>query len=317
MWAKSSFRLLFLGALCLLAVAAFMTLGARGQWDFVIGFRGSKLLVMLLVAFCVAVSSVLFQAITQNNILTPSMMGFDSLYIFIQVLGFFLFSHSSLFGANPYVEFCLNTLAMAVAATVLFRWVAPKNASGLHLLLLMGIVFSLLFKGLSSFLIRMIDPNDFMLLQGMMFANFNSLHTQLIPLAILLSGLGSVLLWRARHEYDVVAMGQNMAVGLGVDYSRVVVSTLVGISILVSVSTALVGPVTFLGLLVSNLGYWVVNDHRHRLRLWAAFGCAVLCLVGGQTLLERVFALRFSISVIIEFFGGILFLILVLHRVKK
>ena len=58
-----------------------MTLGANGQWDFVLPFRGGKLAVMLLVAYAVAVSSVLFQTVTHNRILTPAIMGFDALYL--------------------------------------------------------------------------------------------------------------------------------------------------------------------------------------------------------------------------------------------
>ena len=56
-----AWRLALLAVAALLCVAGFMTLGANGQWSFVIPFRGGKLAAMLLVAYAVAVSSVLFQ----------------------------------------------------------------------------------------------------------------------------------------------------------------------------------------------------------------------------------------------------------------
>ncbi|MDH0730164.1 iron chelate uptake ABC transporter family permease subunit [Pseudomonas sichuanensis] len=317
MLAKPGVKLALLGVLCLVAVYAFMTLEAYGLWEYVLPFRAGKLAVMIVVAYCVAVSSVIFQTITQNNILSPSVMGFDSLYILIQALGILLYGQAGMFGENELIGFVANTLIMSIAATALFRWVAPKNAQGIHMLLLMGIVFSLLFKSLTGFVMRMINPNDFMLLQGLMFANFNSLHAKLIPLALVLVAAGTLIFWICRWQYDVVALGRETAIGLGVNYSRTVIFSLVGVSILVSVSTALVGPVTFLGVLVSNLAYWVMKDYRHRLTVPAAFFCAVLCLVGGQTLLEHVFALRLPISAVIEFSGGILFIILVMKRLKK
>ena len=39
-------------------------------------------------------------------------------------------------------------------------------------MMLVGIIFGLLFRSLSSFVIRLIDPNEFLVLQDRMFANF-------------------------------------------------------------------------------------------------------------------------------------------------
>ena len=80
---------LVLSLLAVLAVAsavAFMTLGARGSWSFILAFRGTKLLSMATVAYAIALSTVLFQTVTNNRILTPSIMGFDSLYALLQTL---------------------------------------------------------------------------------------------------------------------------------------------------------------------------------------------------------------------------------------
>ena len=113
------------------------------------------------------------------------------------------------------------------------------------------------------------------------------MRLELLPVALAVMGAVSLMLWRMRSRYDVLALGRDIAVNLGVD-CRTPLATLAAIAALVSVSTALVGPVTFFGLLVSNLAYQLMGSDRHRHALPAAMLLAVVFLVGGQTLLERV-----------------------------
>ena len=77
-------RLIVLAALALVAVLAFLLLGLRGNLVFVLQLRALKLLALLQVAVSIALSTVLFQTVTANRILTPSIMGLDALYIFGQ-----------------------------------------------------------------------------------------------------------------------------------------------------------------------------------------------------------------------------------------
>lgn len=315
---SSHVRLLLVGALALATLAAFMLVGANGNWGFVLAFRGAKLAAMLLVAYAIAVSSVLFQTITHNRILTPSIMGFDALYMLIQAV--IIFS----LGINPLTEtgnvnlrFAVEVVLMTGFACLLFRALFNGAANSLHLMLLAGIVFGLLFRSLSSFVMRLIDPNEFMTLQDRMFASFNTIQTGLLWVAALAIALASLLAWRLRERYDVLALGREIAVNLGVDYRRTVMLTLGLIAVMVSVSTALVGPVTFFGLLVSNLAYVTAGSDRHRFTLPMAVLWGVVFLVGGQVLLERVLELNATVSVVIEFIGGILFLFLITRKNSK
>nr|WP_200949372.1 iron chelate uptake ABC transporter family permease subunit [Achromobacter sp. Root565] len=315
--APQRWRLAALGAGALICVAAFMTLGANGQWSFVIPFRGGKLLAMLLVAYAVAVSSVLFQTITHNRILTPAIMGFDALYLLIQAVVVFGFGQAAAAASHPVAAFLLEVCAMTAFACLLFRWLFSDAARSLHLMMLVGIIFGLLFRSLSSFVVRLIDPNEFLVLQDRMFASFNSVRVELLPIAFGAVCTASFFVWRMRRRYDVLALGRDMALNLGVDYRRTLVVTLAAIAVLVSVSTALVGPVTFFGLLVSNLAYQAMGSDRHRYTVPAATLLSVIFLVGGQTLLERVLGLNTTVSVVIEFVGGVMFLVLILRRGRR
>lgn len=312
-----AWRLALLGAAALLCITAFMTLGANGQWSFVIPFRGGKLVAMLLVAYAVAVSSVLFQTITHNRILTPAIMGFDALYLLIQAVVVFGFGQAAAAASHPVAAFLLEVCAMTAFACLLFRWLFSDAVRSLHLMMLVGIIFGLLFRSLSNFVVRLIDPNEFLVLQDRMFASFNSVRVELLPIALAAVFVASLLIWRMRRRYDVLALGRDISLNLGVDYRRTLMLTLAAIAVLVSVSTALVGPVTFFGLLVSNLAYQAMGSDKHKYTVPAATLLSVIFLVGGQTLLERVLGLNTTVSVVIEFVGGVMFLVLILRRGRR
>ena len=308
-------RLLVLAGAALAIIATFLLIGANGNWSFVLPFRGAKLAAMVLVAYAIAVSSVLFQSITHNRILTPAIMGFDTLYLLIQAVIIFTVGSNPLLDlGGPNLRFVAEVVLMTGFACMLFRALFTGAAHSLHLMLLAGIVFGLLFRSLSGFVMRLIDPNEFMVLQDRMFASFNSFQSGLLSVAAVAIALASLAAWRLRHRYDVLELGRDIAVNLGIDYRRTVMRTLALIAVMVSVSTALVGPVTFFGLLVSNLAYVTAGSDRHKYLLPMAVLWGVVCLVGGQLLLERVLELNATVSVVIEFAGGLLFLFLITRK---
>lgn len=306
--------LIGLALLAIVSIVCFMTLGARGSWSFIIPFRGRKLAALALVAYSVAVSTVLFQTVSNNRILTPSIMGFDALYVLIQTSIVFFLGVGALTAINAHMQFGLEIVVMVVFSGLLFRWLFLGEERSLHLLVLIGIVFGILFRSLSQFMQRMLDPNAFNVLQDQFFASFATIDTSLLATAYVIVGLVTLLAWRMLPVYDVLALGRSHAINLGVSYKRTVMIILMMVAVLVAVSTALVGPITFFGLLVASLAHVLVGDSRHRYVLPAAALLAIVFLVGGQTVLERVFAFDTALSIIIEFLGGIVFIMLVVRR---
>lgn len=306
-----------LGLLALAAAAcavAFLTVGAAGQWDFVLPHRGARLAALVLVAYAIAVSTVLFHTITHNRILTPSVMGFDALYVLLQTVLVFSLGLQRAATVDARLKFAVEVALMAVLALLLFRWLFSGAVRSLHLTLLVGIVFGVLFRSLTSFMVRLIDPNEFLVLQDRMFASFTLVPSQLLGAAALAVAGVTLAAWPLRRQLDALALGRELAINLGLDYQRLVMRLLVLIAVLVAVSTALVGPVTFFGLLVANLAYQLLGNHRHRVVLPGAALLGVIFLVGGQLLLERAFGMGTALSVVIEFLGGLVFLALILRR---
>lgn len=303
--------------LVLIAIAVFMTIEARGSWSFIIPFRGRKVLGMILVGTAIATSTVMFQTITNNRILTPSIMGFDALYMLIQTVMVFLFGSFTLITMNSNVLFIVQVLAMMVFAGGMFYLLFIVADRSLHMLVLVGIVLGLMLRNFTNLLQRMMDPVEFSVLQDMGFASFNAIPRDLLLVSSILLVLTLFVAWRMRFTLDILALGRDMAIGLGVNYRRNVMIILGLITTLVAISTALVGPITFFGLLVANLAYVLVRSYRHGVIIAAASLLAIIALLSGQMVLERLFSFDTSLSVIIEFVGGITFIILLLRGVVR
>ena len=301
----------------LAAVILFMTLDLRGNLGYVLPRRAVKVGAMLLVAVAVGLSTLMFQTVTANRILTPSIMGFDSLYLFLQTAVVFAVGGSALATAPAAGKFAVEVLLMVLFSGLLYRWLFTGGQRSLHLMLLVGIVLGTLFRGASSLLQRLIEPSEYIILQDLFFASFNQVDPALLWVSAAAVGAIAAAAWRLRHILDVLALGRDTAVNLGVDHRKVVTWVLLMCSVLVAVSTALVGPVTFFGLLVVSLGYQLCREYSHRWLLPIVSLLGAVALIGGQLVLEKVFGFDTALSIIIEFTGGILFLFLLLKGSLK
>lgn len=310
-------RLALLALVAIGLIVVFMTIEAHGNWDFVLPFRGRKVLAMVLVGFAIAASTVMFQTITNNRILTPSIMGFDALYMLIQTVVVFFLGAAQLAQMDARLQFGLEVLAMVAFSGSLYWWLFIRVERSVHLLVLVGIIFGVLFGSFTNLLQRMIDPTEFAVLQDAGFASFNAVNRTLLGVSAIIIVAVSIAIWRMVHVLDALALGRDLSITVGVEYRRSIMIVLVLVTILVSVSTALVGPITFFGLLVAHLAYQVVGSASHRYTIPAAGLFAVVFLVGGQMVLERVFSFNSSLSIMIDFLGGLLFIFLILRGGKK
>lgn len=309
-------KLLALSLLALAAVAAFMVLGAKGNWGFILTFRGIKLIGLVAVAVSIGVATIVFQTLTANRILTPSIMGFDALYILLQTAMVFLFGGLGYAMIPSETQFLLELVLLTGAALALFGTLMGTGLTDLFRMLLIGVVFGVLFRSLSAVLQRIIDPSEFAYLQAMMFASFNHIDKALLVMAVPLIVLCCTVVWYKRSVFDVMALGREQAIGLGVNYRRELVIGLVLVTALVATSTALVGPVAFFGILVSSISYEIMRTHNHGPVFVAAGLIAIIILVGGQAVFERVLGLAGTLSIVIEFLGGLVFLYLILRKAR-
>ena len=306
--------LLLLG-IAVFCIVFFMTFNLKGNISYILSHRAWIVLTMILVAFSAATSTLLFQTVTNNRILTPSIMGFESLFVLIQTVVVFFIDAQGI----PYIgiigKFIFESLLLISFSLFLYRGLFTKLKQNLHLVLLIGIILGTLFRSFSNLLQRLMTPTEFAVLQSRIFATFTRAEPVLIVFSLIIASIIGLFLWRMRFRFDVLALGRDNAINLGVDYQKSVTIILLLVSVLVSISTALVGPFTFLGLLIANLAYSISGSSQHRFLLPTAFLLGVIFLVGGQMFLERVLNMVGALSIVIEFIGGSLFIFLLLKKV--
>lgn len=307
-------RLWLLSALALAVIVLFMTVNLGGNLGYILVHRGLILATMLLVAFAAGVATLLFQTVTSNRILTPSIMGLEALFILIQTMLIFFIDADGFRALGILGKFLCESLLLLLFSVALYRWLLSGLGVDLHKVLLAGLVFGTLFRSLSGLLQRLLAPGEFAVLQGRLFATFTRAAPEIIALAAAIVLLMAVIIWRLRHVLDVLALGRNTAINLGVPYQQKVMTILLLVSLLVAVSVALVGPLTFLGLLVTNLTYQIIGSHRHQYLLPGVILTGIITLVGGQLILERLLNMSGTLSVVIEFTGGALFLYLLIKK---
>lgn len=298
-------------------VVAYLTIGVSGGWDFVLPFRGRRVAAMVVVGVAIATSTVVFQTMTANRILTPSIMGFDALYVAVQTTLVFAVGSIALVTWGVVADFTLSLAVMVACSLLLYGLLFGSGRRSLHLVLLVGVVLGTLLRSVTALLNRLMAPSEFQVLQSRLFASFTAVDERLLLLSAGVVVACVAALWRLRRQLDVLALGRDSAIALGVDHRRLTLGLLVLVVVLVATSTALVGPITFFGLLVANLAYSLSGSHRHAVTLPTAALLAVVTLVGGQVVLEHLLDQATVLSVVIEFIGGIVFIALLVAGARK
>lgn len=310
-------RLMSLGGLLVLLSAAFLFWNLRAPVEFILGLRANKLAALWIVGAAVGASTVMFQTVAGNRLLTPGIVGFDALYVFAQTMLVLSLGGLGYAGLPPLIKFLLEASVLVVAAVTLFGVLLRKGAEDLLRMVLTGVILGVLLRGLAGLAQRLMDPSEFAIVQQASFATFGSVDRSQLWIAGGAMAVSLALSLRLARSLDVAALGRGRAVPLGLDHDRVVMAALVLIALMVATSTALVGPITFLGLIAASLAQAVIPSYRHILLIPAAAIIGASVLVAGQFVFERLLGLQSTLAVIVEFLGGLLFLFLILRRPSK
>lgn len=296
--------LMLLGLVVIAMIFLFLTYHTYGNWEFALKLRGKKLLAFVIVGLLTSFSTISFQTISQNHFLTPSILGFDSLYVLIQTVLFFIFGQSR--QGDPKL-FIFNIVIMVVLSVLLFSTLLKKEKQDLFLLLMIGMILGTLFRSISTFLQVLMDPNEYDKLQGKLFASFSNVDVSLLTLVIPVVIILMILFFKVSAKLDVLHLGIEQATNLGIDVQKFRKYVLFLISLSVAIATALIGPITFLGFIVANVTYQWMNTYKHTYLFISGALLSILFLVAGQFLVEQVFHMNTTLSVVIEFSGGLYF----------
>lgn len=282
------------------------------QYQFTSRLR--KLILMILVGGAIAASVVIFQAITTNRLLTPSIMGLDAVYMFVKVLIVFVFGVQSVFVTNLYISFLISLIVMIGFSLLLFQGIFRIGNVSVYLILLVGIILGTFFRSITGFLELIINPEDFLAVQSAMFANFDASNTKLVTLCGVILIILIMITVYAIPYLDVLLLGRDQAINLGISYQTLTRILLILVAILVSISTALVGPITFLGLLTVNLAHELMKTYQHKYILPTTICISWISLFLAQAIVENFFEATTQVSIIIDLVGGSYFIYLLIKR---
>lgn len=290
-----------------------MPFGSDGYW-LIATMRAETVLVIGVVVFCQAMATVSFQTATNNRILTPSIMGFESLYVAIQTGAVFFFGIAGVTLLTGLPQFLMQAGAMVLFATILYSWLLIGKFSNIHIMLLVGVVIGGGLGSLSTFMQRVLTPSEFDVLTARLFGNIGNARAEYLPYAIPIALAAAGMLWWRARRLNVVALGRDTADNLGVHHRREVLIILALVSVLMAMSTSLVGPMTFLGFLVATLAYQFADTYSHRMLFPMAILIGYTVLTGAYFIMRNIFYAQGAVTLIIELIGGVVFLIVLMRK---
>ncbi|MDI6022152.1 iron chelate uptake ABC transporter family permease subunit [Leucobacter sp. UT-8R-CII-1-4] len=284
------------------------------KWWRISGMRVDSLVVIALVTFCHSFGTVAFQTVTNNRIITPSIMGFESLYVLIQTSIVYFFGTTGLVELSGLTQFLMQTSMMVLFAVLLYSWLFSGKLGNLHIMLLVGIILGTGLGALSAFMQRMLNPNEFDVLLARLFGNIGNANTSYLPIVIPICAATGIAIWLLARRLNVLSLGAEISTNLGMNHRRQVMLMLTLVTILMAMSTSLVGPMTFLGFLVATLAYSLTDTYDHRLIFPIAWLLGYVILGGAYFLLRHVLPMVDAVTIIVELIGGLAFLIVILKR---
>ena len=316
---KANVRKLIILTLIVVGVcAAFLLINAYPHkpklFRYILSLRIPTLVVMLIAAFAIGCASLVFQSIINNRIVTPCLLGMNAMYTLVHTALVFVVGSGSILATNANLSFAVDLLVMSLCATFVYSYLFQKTGNNVLYVLLIGTVLSSFFGSIQSTMIRVMDPNEYDTLLTTLVADFNNVNVEVIAFSLLILSALGIFLRKDILLLDVITLGKDQAINLGVDYDRTVRRLLLGVVLCIAVATAMVGPISFLGLIIANLARQLLKTYRHGQLIVGAALMGMLAILFGQLISQHVFSYAVPVSTFITIGGGIYFLYLLLFQ---
>lgn len=269
--------------------------------------RFPRIFIAMLGGAATAVSGVLLQAVMKNPLADPGIIGVSSGASFTAVLITAFFP--SLFFFTPLLAFLGGMLAFLLVYSLSYK----GGLSPLRIILV-GVAVNAMFTGLMS-AFNSGTGSSYSGAASIVNANITMKTWDDFRTLFLYSVIGLIASWFAAGQCNLLALEDKTARSLGVNVtgSRIVISVIA--VLLAGIATAVIGPVSFLGLIVPHIARLLVgSNHKVLIPYTLLLGAFTLLLADtvGRTIAAPY---EISASVIMSVIGGPFF-ILLLRRSK-
>jgi len=266
--------------------------------------RLPRILLAALVGYALALGGVVFQAVLRNPLADPFILGVSSGSAFGAVLGIALGLGFG-FGV-PALSFAGALLAIGLLLAIGIKAIGTESST----ILLTGVIINAFFTATVMFFLSVAANEK---LHTMLFWLYGDLsqpsYRQLALIAPVLLPVSLILYGFSRH-LDLLALGEDTAMRLGMDVVRTKLALLILVSLMIGTVVAFSGIIGFVGLIVPHLVRMAYgSDHRLLIPLAALGGAAFL--IAADTLARTLAApTELPVGVISAFLGAPFFIFL-------
>ena len=276
--------------------------------------RLPRVIAAALAGGALAVAGVAFQGLTRNPLAEPAVLGVSSGAAFGVVLAQIFGLGLSVVQALGVTVFAFAGALLAAGAVYLIAMV-PGGLS-IQTLLLAGVIVGIFFTSAITVLISVIDFNRLGGVVHWLLGNLAPIPPASLALFALLALAGFWLILRSARELNLLALGEEAAIQLGVDAARLKRRVFVAAALLTGTVVAFTGPIGFVGLIVPHLLRGVLGQD-NRLLVPTALVAGGIFLLAADTLARNIVApAELSVGVITSFCGAPFFVYLLRSRYR-
>lgn len=273
--------------------------------QYIVWKRLLRLIAVYVVSYTTSVSTVYFQTIVSNNIVTPALLGIDKIYLLVQiimttVLGIYIPSS---------INYIVSISVMAIVTSVTYSYLMKMLKYDIFKLMLVGIVGGTLIQSIITTMGMMMDPNEYSILQSYSIASLNDISLERLMMSLLILVPLIVMKVRLDGTLDLMGLGKSWAQNYGVNTEKFQRKGIILVSCLSAISTALIGPNLFLGLIIVSISRKYSKKYDHKMIIKISSLVGVCLLLVSQITLERFLNLNGSLGFGISILGGLIFCI--------
>jgi iron complex transport system permease protein len=268
----------------------------------ILDLRFPRIIIAMLAGGALAVSGVLFQAVLKNPLADPGIIGISSGAGFVAAIVVAYFP--TLFFFTPLLSFIGGMLACVLVYSLSY-----KNGFSPLRIILVGVAVNSVFSGLSSAFSSM-SGQSYQSASELINANISMKTWDDVKLLAIYVVIGLLLAMFISGRCNLLALEDKTVRGLGVNVTmlRAVVSVVA--VLLASITTAVAGTISFVGLIVPHTARLIVGSEHKRLIPFSALLGAFIMLLADTV--GRLIAYPYEISpaIIMSVVGGPIFIIL-------
>ena len=270
--------------------------------------RMPRTVLAVMVGASLAVAGVVMQGLTRNPLAEPGILGINAGASLSVVLSM------SLLGLTDVSDFLWFAFAGAALAAFLVHLMSvPSADAGPARLVLAGVALGASLRSITG-TITMYDSVTFDSYRFWVLGSLADRDAVLLVWVVPFLAVGLVLALVSGLTLNALALGEEQAKALGVSPRRARALALTSITLLCGASTAAVGPISFVGLVVPQVLRLALGADQRRLLAVSLVAGPVLLLaadVVGRVILESG---EMEAGVVTAFIGGPVLLVMVIQR---